>query len=103
MKGVVIMPAGGDSLEQRDGRDALFEGSMRVLDMLLVEKRKRMARHPSLKRHLNSTRPNRGKVQIFLDLEGGGAIQIDPEPGYHPDRRLALLRNSSGLGCEECN
>ena len=34
---VVIMPAGGDSLEERDGRDVLFEGSMRVLDMLLVE------------------------------------------------------------------
>src|SRR5512139_815438 len=34
---VVIMPAGGDSLEERDGRDNMFEGSMRVLDMLLCE------------------------------------------------------------------
>src|SRR5262252_7945218 len=32
---VVIMPAGGDSLEERDERDEMFEGSMRVLDMIL--------------------------------------------------------------------
>ena len=34
---VVIMPAGGDSVQQRGGSDKLFEGSMRVLDMLLME------------------------------------------------------------------
>jgi membrane dipeptidase len=43
-------------------------------------------------------RPNQGRVQFFLDLEGGGSIQIDPEPGYHPDRRLALLRHFFRLG-----
>src|SRR5262245_21061630 len=29
---VVIMPVSGDSLDERDGLQALFEGSMRVLD-----------------------------------------------------------------------
>jgi membrane dipeptidase len=37
-------------------------------------------------------------VQFFLDLEGGGSIQIDPEPGYYQDRRLALLRQFFRLG-----
>src|SRR5262245_2973297 len=34
---VVIMPAGGDSLEERDELEEMFEGSMRVLDMLLSD------------------------------------------------------------------
>src|ERR1041384_7385855 len=34
---VVIMPAGGDSLEERDERDEMFEGSMRVLDLILSD------------------------------------------------------------------
>jgi len=34
---VVIMPAGGDSLEERDGVDDLLEGAMRVLDMLVTD------------------------------------------------------------------
>jgi membrane dipeptidase len=96
---VVIMPAGGDSLEERDGRDALFEGSMRVLDMLLVEIEKTNGKASLIKTTSDiPTQPNKGRVQIFLDLEGGGAIQIDPEPAYHPDRRLALLRQFFRLG-----
>src|SRR3954465_9641406 len=34
---VVIIAAGGDSLEERDGNEAMFEGSMRVLDMVLSD------------------------------------------------------------------
>ena len=96
---VAIMPAGGDSLEERDGRDALFEGSMRVLDMLLVEIEKTDGKASVIKTKADiPTKPNKGRVQFFLDLEGGGPIQIDPEPGYHPDGRLALLRQFFRLG-----
>ncbi len=96
---VVIMPAGGDSLEERDGRDNMFEGSMRVLDMLLCEIEKTSGRASIIRTKSDvPERPNAGKVQFFLDLEGGGSIQIDPEPGYHPDRRLALLRQFFRLG-----
>src|SRR3990170_4548469 len=34
---VVIMPAGGDSVDERAGVTNLLEGSLRVVDMLLVE------------------------------------------------------------------
>jgi membrane dipeptidase len=96
---VVIMPAGGDSLEERDGRDNMFEGSMRTLDMLLVEIEKTNGKASILRSKGDiPSRPNEGKVQFFLDLEGGGSIQIDPEPGYHADRRLALLRQFFRLG-----
>jgi membrane dipeptidase len=93
------MPAGGDSLEERDGRDNMFEGSMRVLDMLLCEIQKTDGRASVIRTKADvPERPNAGRVQFFLDLEGGGSIQIDPEPGYHPDRRLALLRQFFRLG-----
>jgi membrane dipeptidase len=96
---VVVMPAGGDSLEERDGRDNMFEGSMRVLDMLLCEIQKTDGRASVIRTKTDvPERPNAGRVQFFLDLEGGGSIQIDPEPGYHPDRRLALLRQFFRLG-----
>lgn len=96
---VVIMPAGGDSLEERDGRDNMFEGSMRVLDMLLCEVEKADPKASIIRTKADiPVRLNSGKVQFFLDLEGGGSIQIDPEPGYHPDRRLALLRQFFRLG-----
>src|SRR5689334_4649262 len=34
---VVIMPAGGDSLDERDEQEELLEGSMRVLDLILSD------------------------------------------------------------------
>src|SRR5215471_14264305 len=34
---VVIMPAGGDSIEERDGQEEMLEGSMRVLDLILSD------------------------------------------------------------------
>lgn len=96
---VVIMPAGGDSVDQRGGDEHLLEGSLRVLDMLLVEIAKTNGKATIIRTTADvPTAPNRDKVQIFLDHEGGAAIQIDPQPGYHPDRRLALLRHFFRLG-----
>jgi membrane dipeptidase len=96
---VVIMPAGGDSVDERGGVTNLLEGSLRVLDMLLVEIEKTNGAATLIRSKGDiPTEPNKGTVQIFLDLEGGGSIQIDPEPEYHPDRRLALLRQFFRLG-----
>lgn len=96
---VIIMPAGGDSVDQRGGSDKMFEGSMRVLDMILTEIEKTDGQ-VSLIRSVKDipVSPDPDHLKIFLDLEGGGPIQIDPEPEYHPDRRLALLRNFFRLG-----
>src|SRR5437016_10254048 len=45
------------------------------------------------------SKPNVGKVQLFLDIEGGGAIQSNsPEPAYPADRSMALLRQFFRLG-----
>lgn len=46
---VVIMPAGGDSVEERDGNQPLFEGSMRTLDMILLRSRRRTVKPRSSK------------------------------------------------------
>jgi membrane dipeptidase len=96
---VSIIPAGGDSEPQRDMQQPMFEGSMRVLDMLLVEIEKTNGKASIIKTKADVPKgPTKGKVQIFLDLEGGGPIEIQPEPEYHPDRRLALLRQFFRLG-----
>lgn len=96
---VVIMPAGGDSVDERGGDAELLAGSLRVLDMLLVEIEKTNGKATLIKTKADvPTAPNRDKVQIFLDLEGGASIQIDPEPEFHADRRLALLRHFFRLG-----
>jgi membrane dipeptidase len=96
---VVIMPAGGDSVDQRGGDEHLLEGSLRVIDMMLVEIEKTSGKVTIIRTKADvPTTPNRDKVQIFLDHEGGAAIQISPQPGYHPDRRLAMLRHLFRLG-----
>ncbi len=96
---VVIMPAGGDSVQQRGGSEKLFEGSMRVVDMLLTEIEKTNGKASIIRTKADiPAYPLSNEVRFFLDIEGGGPIQIDPEPGYHPDRRLALLRNFYRLG-----
>ncbi len=97
---VVIMPAGGDSVPQRGGGDKLFEGSMRVLDMILTEIEKTNGKvfDYQIQKRYTSVQSDPDHVKFFLDMEGGGPIQIDPEPGYHPDRRLSLLRNFFRLG-----
>jgi membrane dipeptidase len=96
---VVIMPAGGDSVDQRGGDEQLLEGSLRVIDMLLVEIEKTNGKATIIRTKADvPTTANKGKVQIFLDHEGGAAIQTNPQPGYHPDRRLAMLRHFFRLG-----
>ncbi len=96
---VVIMPAGGDSVAQRDGNEPIFEGSMRTLDMILSEIEKTDGKASIIRSKADiPTKPNRGKVQFFLDLEGGASIEIPPEPEFRPERRMALLRQFFRLG-----
>lgn len=96
---VVIIPAGGESVPERSGHERLFEGSMRVVDMLLTEIEKTNGKASIIKTKADiPAQPDKNRVKFFLDLEGGASIQIDPEPDYHPDRRLALLRNFYRLG-----
>ena len=96
---VVIIAAGGDSLEERDGNEVMFEGSMRVLDMILSDIDKSNGKASIIRSKADvPTRPNSGKLQFFLDIEGGGSIQANPEPTFSPDRSLALLRQFFRLG-----
>lgn len=96
---VVIMPAGGDSVHERGGSDYLLKGSLQVIDMLLTEIEKTSGKASViLTRNDIPNRPDPDHVYFFLDLEGGGSIEIDPEPEDHPDKNLALLRNIFRLG-----
>src|SRR4051794_15222087 len=96
---VVILAAGGDSLEERDGNEAMFEGSMRALDMILSDIERSNGKASIIRTKSDiPARPNPGKLQFFLDLEGGGSIQTNPEPVFSPDRSLALLRQFFRLG-----
>ncbi len=97
---VVIMPAGGDSLEERDEQEELFEGSMRVLDMILGDIEKSGGKASIIRTKADvPSKPNAGRVQFFLDIEGGGSIQSGlPEPDLVPERNLALLRQFFRLG-----
>jgi len=97
---VVIMPAGGDSLEERDEQDEMLEGSMRVLDLILSDIDKAGSKASIIRTKADvPARPNSGKVQFFLDIEGGGSIQTNaPEPKFVADRSLALLRQFFRLG-----
>src|SRR5262249_30071153 len=97
---VVIMPVGGDSVEERDGQQEMLEGSMRVLDLILgdIEKAGDKASIIRTKADI-PTRPNQGRVQFFLDIEGGGSIQTNlPEPEFPAERSMALLRQFFRLG-----
>lgn len=99
---VVIMPCGGDSIDERGRRDALTSGSLRVLDMLLTGVEKTNGKVSIIRTTADiPERPNRGKVQLFLDMEGGASIS-DPEPepayDYDPERKMALLRQFFRLG-----
>jgi membrane dipeptidase len=97
---VVIMPAGGDSLEERDEQEEMLEGSMRVLDLILSDIDRAQNKVSIIRTKADvPNKPNSGKVQFFLDLEGGGSIQTNaPEPGFVADRSLALLRQFFRLG-----
>lgn len=96
---VVVVPAGGDSVPQRAGSERPLEGSLRVVDMLHSEIEKTGGQASIIRTSGDlPTSPGRNHLRFFLDLEGGASIEIDPEPDYHPDRRLALLRNFFRLG-----
>jgi membrane dipeptidase len=97
---VVIMPAGGDSVPERGGIQDVLRGSLLTIDMLLTEVEKTNGRASIIRTKADvPASPNRDRVQIFLDLEGAASIQIDhPEPEFHDDRRLALLRTFFRLG-----
>ena len=96
---VVIMPAGGDSVDQRGGVEDQLDGSLRVIDMLLceIEKTNGKASLVLSKKDIPA-KPDLNHLKIFLDFEGGAPIEIVPEPEYPQDRRLALLRNIFRLG-----
>ena len=97
---VVIMPAGGDSVAERGDDPRLLEGSLRVVDMLLSEMEKTNGVVSLIQTKADlPAKPDRTKLSIFLDLEGGASIQYqEPEPEFHPDRKLAMLRNFFRLG-----
>src|SRR5206468_5544322 len=60
---VVIMPAGGDSVDERGGVSNLLEGSLLVLDMLLVEIEKTNGKATLIKTKTDvPTRPNQHRV-----------------------------------------
>lgn len=96
---VVIMPAGGDSVDERGGVQDLLRGGLLTVDMLLTEIEKTGGKATLIRTKADvPSQPNRDGVQIFLDLEGAGAIQLDPEPELPSERRLGLLRDFFRLG-----
>jgi membrane dipeptidase len=98
---VVIMPSGGDSLPERSYIQPVLEGNLRTLDMLLVEIEKTNGKASIIKSKADvPTEPNRGKVQFFLDMEGGEGLGTvcGPEPEFLPGYKLALLRQFFRLG-----
>ncbi len=96
---VVIMPPAGDSVQERDGNEPILEGSLRTLDMVLMEIEKTNGKASIIRTKADvPTKPNVGKVQFFLDMEGGASIEIPPEPEFRPERRMALLRQFFRLG-----
>src|SRR5215467_6062094 len=62
---VCIMPAGGDSLEERDEQEEMLEGSMRVLDFILSDIEKAGAKASLIRTKADvPSKPNVGKVQF---------------------------------------
>ena len=97
---VCIMPACGDSVEERHGRQAILEGSLLTLDMILTEIEKCGDKASIIKTRADiPSKPNRGRVQFFLDIEGGASIEIEPEPDFPADRWMYKLRHFFRLGC----
>ena len=98
---VVILPSGGDSLPERSYIQPVLEGNLRTLDMLLVEIEKTNGKASIIKTKADVPNgPNKGKVQFFLDMEGGEGIGTvcGPEPEFLPGYQLALLRQFFRLG-----
>jgi hypothetical protein len=60
---VVIMPAGGDSLEERDEQEEMLEGSMRVLDLILSDIDRAQNKVSIIRTKADvPSKPNSGKV-----------------------------------------
>src|SRR5260370_21754548 len=67
---VVIMPAGGDSLEERDEQDEMRGGSMRVLGLILSDLDKTSSKVSIIRTKATSPRKtNCRKVTVFLDIQ----------------------------------
>lgn len=90
---VVIMPAGGEARRHRIENDQLIAGSLRSTDMLLTEIEKTNGKASViLKKSDVPDKPDPNHVRFFLDFEGGNPMEIDAEPGLHPNHRLGILR-----------
>jgi membrane dipeptidase len=96
---VIIMPVGGTHPALRGGNHKMLEGTLQVLDMIIREIDKTGGRAGIIKSKNDlPLSPDRNKVWFFLDMEGAEPIQINPESGFVPDRRMALLRNFYRMG-----
>jgi hypothetical protein len=101
---VVIIAAGGDSLEERDGNELMFEGSMRALDMILSDIEKSNGKASIIRTKADvPTRPNSGKLQFFLDIEGGGRSRPIPNPHSHQTGASRCFASFSGSDPGGCN
>src|SRR5207244_3669943 len=69
------MPAGGDAPNHRADNIRRLEGSLQVLDMLLVEIEKSNGKAGVIRTKADvPTKPNPNRVMFFLDIEGGSSI-----------------------------
>lgn len=97
---VVVMPASGDSTDERMGSDQVLEGGMRTIDMLLMEIEKTNGKASLIltKKDVPDT-PDPNHVKFFFDMEGAETIQPNAEPNqYYPGCDMATLRNFFRLG-----
>ena len=97
---VVVMPPCGDSVDQRMGSDQVLEGSMRTIDMLLLEIEKTNGKASLILRKKDvPDKPDPNHVKFFFDMEGVETIQPNSEPKqYYPGCDMAVLRNFFRLG-----
>jgi membrane dipeptidase len=97
---VLIMPASGDSTDERQGSDQVLEGGMRTIDMIHneIEKTNGMASLILTKKDVPD-KPDPNHLKFFLDMEGAETIQANSEPKqYYPGCDLANLRDFFRLG-----
>lgn len=97
---VVVMPPCGDSCDQRMRSDQVLEGSMRTINMLLLEIEKTNGKASLILTKKDvPDRPDPNHVKFFFDMEGAETIQPNSEPEhYYPGCDLAVLRNFFRLG-----
>ena len=97
---VVVMPPCGDSCDQRMGSDQILEGSMRTIDMLLLEIEKTNGKASLILTKKDvPEKPDPNHVKFFFDMEGVATIQPSPEPKqYYPGCDMAVLRNFFRMG-----